>query len=149
LAHFTLPLDPISGPVITVVVWVSAAREGALAAAGIPAPNGVTIRALVDTGASCTCIDPGVLRSLDLSPTGSVSVLTPSTGPWAHLADEYDVSLHIPGSQPHHAPLVFPAVPVTAADLSIQGIQGLIGRDILSQCVLIYNGFESTFTLAF
>jgi hypothetical protein len=39
---------------------------------------------------------------------------------------------------------------VIAADLlQAQGIHALIGRDILMQCVLHYNGTTGTFTLAF
>ncbi len=30
-----------------------------------------------------------------------------------------------------------------------QGIIALIGRDILSSCILIYNGLEAQYTLAF
>jgi hypothetical protein len=42
-----------------------------------------------------------------------------------------------------------PAVPVIAADLAIQGIHALIGRDVLQDCILIYNGTVGEFTLAF
>ena len=30
-----------------------------------------------------------------------------------------------------------------------QGILALIGRDLLSSCILIYNGLEAQYTLAF
>ncbi|MHB1693432.1 MAG: hypothetical protein ACYCUW_06070 [bacterium] len=37
---------------------------------------------------------------------------------------------------------------VVEASLSHQGIFGLIGRDILEQCILFYNGRLSAFTLS-
>ena len=40
-------------------------------------------------------------------------------------------------------------VPVVAAELQQQQIDALIGRDILSLCVLTYNGSMGWFTLAF
>jgi hypothetical protein len=62
---------------------------------------------------------------------------TPSTGIQAHHASLYDVSLT----------LIHPAlslsignVPVAEAQLSIQGIQALIGRDVLKRCLLVYDG---------
>ena len=44
---------------------------------------------------------------------------------------------------------MFPTIAVTNSDLSIQGLQALIGRDILDRCILIYNGTQEFFTLAY
>jgi hypothetical protein len=147
--HLTIALDPTGGPVVPVGVAVSQARREALLAAGQDVPPAASVRALVDTGASCTCVDPAVLKALSLSARGSVSVHTPSTGSAAHLADEYDVSLVVPGAGTHHVPLTIDAVPVIAADLAVQGIHAIIGRDVLQDCILIYNGTVGEFTLAF
>ena len=105
------------------------------------------IRALVDTGASCTCVDPSVLANLNLTPTGSVSVNTPSTGATPHLANQYDIALIIPPNK--GVPLIFQTIPVVASDLSAQGLQALIGRDILKGCLFTYNGDADVFTLAY
>jgi len=149
VAQFTLQLDPANGPVLTVVIGVSVPRADALITAGEPLPPGISSRALIDTGASCTCVDPSILEKLSLTPTGTVSVHTPSTGPAAHVAEQYDVSVVIPGAGTHHVPLALPAVPVMAAHLSIQGIDALIGRDVLRDCIFIYNGSVGLFTIAF
>lgn len=119
-------------------------------AAGQPVPRPVRIRALVDTGASCTCIDPSVLAELKLTPTGSVSVNTPSTGATPHTADQFDVALLIPGPDPAAAPLVFDTIPVVSSELlNAQGFHSLIGRDILDLCLFNYNGAVRLFTLAY
>jgi hypothetical protein len=90
-----------------------------------------------------------VLSYLRLAPTGSVEIHTASTGAAPHTAEEYDVSFQIPGAVPHHVPLTLSNVPVTAVELEVQGIQALLGRDILDDCVLVYNGTVGQFTLAF
>jgi hypothetical protein len=131
-------------------IGVSQARRAALTSAGLPIPSLVQIQALIDTGASCSCIDPSVLNALGLTPTGAVTVNTPSTGTQPHPALQYDVSIVIPGSLPGHVPLVVENIPVVAAQLlAAQGFQALIGRDILAQCLLTYNGELDQFTLAF
>lgn len=40
-------------------------------------------------------------------------------------------------------------MPVVESDLSAQGIQALIGRDILSDSLLVYNGYTGLFILSF
>jgi hypothetical protein len=147
--HFTLQIGP-NGPVVTAVLTVSQARRLALSAAQQPIPPPQQIRALVDTGASCTSVDPSVITALNLQPTGNVSVITPSTGTTPHQANQYDVALLIPGPAPTDPPLVFPTVPVIAAQLlQAQGFHALIGRDILNRCLLIYNGSIGFFTLGY
>lgn len=147
MPHFTLQVSS-NGPVLTAVVAASQARAAALKAAGQPIPTPVPIRALIDTGASCTCVDPSVLKTLNLTPTGSVSVNTPSTGASPHTADQYDVALVIPPA--NGTPLVFQTIPVVASELlAAQGYHALIGRDILDRCLFAYNGDAGLFTLAY
>jgi len=131
-------------------IGVSQARQTALVAAHLPIPNPVQIIALVDTGASCTCIDPTVLQSLQLTPTGSTPMNTPSTGPAPHLANQYDVSIIIPGPGPGYPAFFSHTVPVVESQLlSAQGFHALFGRDILQHCLFIYNGTTGMFTLAY
>lgn len=149
MPHFTLPVTP-SGPLLRALVGVSASRRQALVAANLPVPPPVPITGLIDTGASGTCLDPTVLAQLGVTPTGVVSVATPSTGATPHQAQQFDVSLFIPGSTPHQPPLSLGAVPVIESSLlAQQGFHALIGRDILSLCVMVYNGDGGFFTLAF
>jgi len=39
-------------------------------------------------------------------------------------------------------------IPVVEANLAPQGIQALLGRDVLANCVLTYNGLEDYFVIA-
>ena len=104
----------------------------------------------MDTGASGTCVDPSVLQGLGLTATGKVSVNTPSTGSQPHEADQYDISLVVPGAVPTHLPLTIGNLPVICADLlQQQGFHVLIGRDVLALCILVYNSQVGLFTLGY
>lgn len=135
---------------MTAYVGVSHARAAALTTASLPLPTPVTIQALIDTGASGTCVDPSVLQTLGLTPSGSVTVNTPSTGNHPHTADQYDVSIFVPGSLATQPPLIVPNLAVVCSELlPSQGFHALIGRDILSVCIFTYNGAAGLFTLAY
>lgn len=127
-------------------VGVSEEREEALRRTGQAVPTRVQLRALLDTGASCTCVDPGALQSLALSPTGRTPVHTPSTEGIAHEADTYDVGITL--MHPNLS-LHIGTVPIVESQLDLMGIQALLGRDVLENCLLVYNGQRGFFTLAF
>jgi hypothetical protein len=94
-----------------------------------------------------------VLDALQLQPTGSTPMLTPSTGNTPIDADTYDVSIIVPGTVTGglpDPPLILQNVPVSASELFVaQGFHALLGRDILQRCVLMYNGAIGLFTLAY
>lgn len=134
---------------VNAALGVSEARRQALTAAGQAVPPFVTIRALLDTGASVTCVDPTVIAALGLAATGMTQMITPSTGAVPHNAPTYDASFAIPAA-PNQAALIFATVAVVESDLlSAQGFHALIGRNILSQCLFHYNGTMGLFTLAY
>ena len=134
---------------VNAALGVSEARRQALMAAGQAVPQFVSIRALLDTGASMTCVDPTVITALGLAPTGMTQMITPSTGAVPHNAPTYDASFAIPAA-PNQAALIFATVAVVESDLlSAQGFHALIGRNILSQCLFHYNGTMGLFTLAY
>jgi hypothetical protein len=148
MPHFTLNLDR-AGPVVNAGVSVSEGRRQALETAHEPVPTTQYIRALVDTGASFTSIDPSVLALLSLTPTGTIDIVTPSTGQGTHTADTFDVDFMI-GAGPADIPLSIPNLRIASCDLFLrQGIHALIGRDILGRCIFIYNGETGIFSLAF
>jgi hypothetical protein len=137
-----------AGPIVDVWVAISEPRRTALKKAGQTVPPPVKVRGLVDTGASCTAVDPSVIQKLQVPATGTVSVLTPSTGTAAHVCNQYDVLMAIIDAQGN--PLYFGnSIPVLESSLAAQGIEALIGRDVLSSAILIYNGAAAVFTLAY
>jgi Retroviral aspartyl protease len=146
MPHLSLEISQ-RGPLLQFSVGVSSPRASALRAAGKLVPAIIPITGLIDTGASCTSIDNTILRQLDIPSTGTTPVHTPSTQANApHIANLYDISLTL------IHPLVsrtFHAVPVMESQLLHQGIQALIGRDILSWCLFTYDGNTKRFCLAF
>ncbi|MBC6401675.1 MAG: retroviral-like aspartic protease family protein [Ekhidna sp.] len=97
--------------------------------------------ALIDTGASGTCISPSIVDELNLIPFDIQKVHTAS-GLTEQLL--YDTGVILPISQPNII-----SVQTLCADLSGQPFQVLIGRDILSRCTLFYNGPDESFSLSF
>jgi hypothetical protein len=120
----------------------------ALNAQGMQLPAPATGTFLLDTGASCTAVDSALLGALGLQPTGRVSISTPSTAGQPHHCNQYDISIFIPGAPGGGGHLV-PALAVVETHLRSQGIDGLIGRDVLDGCTFIYNGTARMFTLAY
>jgi hypothetical protein len=145
MPHVTQQISP-GGPILDFLVGVSLPRAQALQRAGVALPSAVHIRGLIDTGASGTCVDPSCLEALGLAPTGQIPIHTPSTSGAPHLSDQYDISLVIvhPRLQ-----LTLHALPVIASTLTPQGIQALIGRDVLTRCLFLYDGVMGIFSLAF
>jgi predicted aspartyl protease len=147
MPYFTRQLTN-DAPLILAVLKVTQARSDALTAATQAVPQPQRMTALIDTGASCTCVDPEIIQALGLTATGSTQMLTPSTGAQPHTTDQYDASLQIYSSVTE-PPLEIPVIAVVASSLRAQGIDALIGRDVLRHCLLTYNGEMELFTLAF
>ena len=149
MPYFTRQVAPNGSLLVIALIGVSQARRNALVSAQQPVPNVVQVQALIDTGASCVCVDPSVLKQLNLSPTGSTAVNSPTTGSQPINVSQYDVSLAIHAIA-GHAPLVFQTVPAIEAELlAAQFFHVIIGRDILQWCLLTYDGRARMFSLAY
>ena len=135
-----------NGALIDVLIEVSSQRKLAMQAANVPIPSPAQCRLLIDTGASSTCLDSWVFKSLGINAIGTVAIQTPSTTlNNGHTCNQYDVCLVIP----HMAiSRYFHTIPVIESAFAHQGIDGLLGRDILADCVFIYNGETGSYTLA-
>ena len=95
MAHFTRIADLGAPPIVQAVFHVSRPRLEHLVQADITVPVPFNGWALLDTGASGSCLDPVVVNHLRLEERGIADVLTPSTGPKPHSAPEYDVAIVI------------------------------------------------------
>ena len=148
MPYFTRQIDA-KGLLVNIVFNVSAARASALTLAKQPIPSIFNAQGILDTGASCTCIDPSVIAALGIPPTGKATMVTPSTGEGEVIVDQYDIGLAI-YSTLDKPPLRFASLPVVESNLlARQGFHALIGRDVLSQCILNYSGADGTYILAF
>ena len=143
----SLDLDWKGRPVVDLFATPRASRSAALEAAGETSPRPVDIRALVDTGASRSLVQTSILERLELDSLGTELVNTPTTGSSPKVAHVYAIQLFfagVPGG------LLTPDLQVVEAeDLSGFGVSMLLGRDVLSRCLLIFNGHEGRFTIAF
>jgi hypothetical protein len=114
---------------------------------GRPIPAPYTGTALIDTGASMTCVDESVLTNLGINAVGLVSL-----GTAAGLVQRPLFPARLAFPEPK---LNVDLSRVVAVDLRGQNIQGmpliaLIGRDdILRVCQFIYDGSGGFFTLSF
>ena len=129
------------GLVLPVEIHVPARRAAFLAANNQPLPQPVVGEALVDTGASVCAVEETCLQSLGLRPVRQVRVSTPAG---TQLQNLYFVRLSFPGTQMPPAER-----PVLGSDFAQGRLVVLVGREVLSQCVLIYNGPMGACTISF
>ena len=128
----------IDGPIIEVSIFPSLASCLNLEKKNQKIPN-FKAKALIDTGASSSCITQKIVEALEIRPHDIQDVLTPA----GKVQQEfYDVGIRLPISNQTIIPVSSPC-----ANLSEQFIDVLLGRDILSKCTLFYNGSGNSFVL--
>ena len=125
-----------SGSIIAATIGWSKSRRDAALCAGLSIPDGIVAKALVDTGASATCVDEEIVKRLALTPTGATTVSTPSGNDEVF---QYDVGITLDGSTSEHS------IGVLALSLSAIGFGALIGRDLLSHFRFEYDGPRGLF----
>ncbi|NQU82515.1 MAG: aspartyl protease family protein [Parcubacteria group bacterium] len=130
------------GPIIEALIGVSSVTKDILQKEQKEIPQPITARMLVDTGASVSAIKKGVADQLGLKPHGLTKIATPSHG--AHECPLYDVDILF---STHHTGIR--NVRVIESAFEGQNIDGLIGRDILKLALLVYTGYDNSFTIAF
>jgi hypothetical protein len=133
------------GPMIDLKVMQTPHHAESLKALNRPVAQPSTCRALIDTGASTSVLDFRLVRSLDLLFRDTVIVHTPSTGSRREYRDTYDVYFVI-GEQTDK-PLTG-SLTIVVSELAEQNFYALIGRDILSRCVLTYDGPRGRYELS-
>ncbi|KQX03251.1 hypothetical protein ASC84_00675 [Acinetobacter sp. Root1280] len=141
--------------IIQALVLPSVPRLEELTRQGLPPPPPQHVNLLVDSGASGTCIDATFLQRLNLNPTSKVPVLTPSTNGVPFYVDCYDVQLLVfhnnilDGTQTVQTPILnhHQSLRVTGNSMAGQGIDGLLGMDVLKHCLFTINGKVNSFSL--
>jgi hypothetical protein len=137
----------VSGALLAVEISAPQPLIDLLTNEGKPIPVSKTGYGLIDTGAHLTTLHEDFVKDLGVNTVGAYDMSTPAGGVESH--NTYPVHLKVPS---HAIDVDLPEI--ITADLSHfltpQGdiIIGLIGRDFLSTCILIYNGHLGMYTLA-
>ena len=129
-----------TGPMIPVELLIPDMLAQHYAKNNIPIPGCIRGNALVDTGASITCVDLQLIRSLGLHPISNAQVLTPQG---SAMQDIYPIKIVFAGTS-----IAFNLNAVMGSQLAAQNIIALIGRDILAMCAVTYNGPFGHFSLS-
>lgn len=129
------------GPLVQVVVSMGRAYAKQLTIAGQMVPPPIGGNALIDTGASSTCIDDDVAQQLQLPAIDAIPIMSASHA--STMQNVYPAHIEFSGSG-----IQIEAPRVIGAALKGQSIIALIGRDVLQHAVLVYNGTMGTFSLS-
>jgi predicted aspartyl protease len=97
--------------------------------------------ALIDTGATITCIDGGIAAQMSLAANGTAKICSASHDNTDCLT--YPVRLHFPGWNVN-----LDSTKAMAVAIKKQGIIALVGRDLLQNCLLVYNGVDGAVSIA-
>lgn len=129
------------GPVVQVSVTLEQKFAAALAQQGKDVPRPINGLALIDTGASNTCLDDEAARAMNLPviDVGSMHSASHAKTP----SNIYPVQIQIVGFQ-----IQFASPRTMGAALKEQGLLMLLGRDLLQRCTLFYNGGTGQITLS-
>jgi len=129
------------GPVVQIIVGIQGAFAASLAQQGKPVPSPLSGLALIDTGASNTCIDEDAAKTIGL-PVIDVGTM--------HSASHTRTPCNIYPVQFEIMPfkIRFESPRTMGAALREQGIMAIIGRDLLQVCTLFYNGLTGQITLS-
>lgn len=129
------------GPCVQVSLGIAQTFAAQLAEQGIALPAPVTGYALIDTGASNTCVDEDIAQQLGLPVVDVVHIASAS-----HALSEqnvYPLNIEFVGF-----PATVDAPHAIGAPLASQGLVALIGRDLLQRFTLFYNGLTGQITLS-
>ncbi|MDP8239974.1 MAG: aspartyl protease family protein [Candidatus Hatepunaea meridiana] len=128
------------GAICSIKIGVSSLRAIYLQKEGYSIPEEMTVMSLLDTGASHTVITTGLLDKLNIKPIEFVHIS--STTHSNVLKPRYDVNITF---ESHNR--IIEDVLIIESNLRKGEYQCLIGRDILKNMLLIYNGITNCFTL--
>lgn len=134
-----------AGPLLAVEVTIPTALEEYLKATGSLVPDLIAGWALIDTGASRSGVHETTITALGVNPIG---VATVSTAGGQRQQRLYPARFRFPDARWN-----FEFSSTIGLDLSGQTVGGrdiivLLGRDVLSRTLLVYNGPGGFFSLA-
>jgi predicted aspartyl protease len=129
------------GPRLQVAVGLANAFADQVLKSGGQVPAVVSVWALIDTGASQTCIDDTIAQRMGLPVIGKSKMASASEA--ASECNLYPVHIEFAGGQ-----IALDVLQTPGAALSAHGLLILIGRDFLQHCTMFYNGMMGQITLS-
>lgn len=102
-------------------------------------PQPIRLELLIDTGADTTTLNEMHMRSLVLPVRGATEVRGVTTEAYATQCNTYDVELQLINAA-GDAPLTLPVVEVIGRPFHNEMIDGVLGRDFLSNVNFFLNG---------
>jgi hypothetical protein len=144
-------LSQSAGAVIDVQIGIGRLRKRNLLRLDLPVPAPVTVRAQIDTGSGISGFPRRVFDQLEIGSVGTRSIYTPSTPDDQPCeCDLFDVTLSLVANAISHPILETRVIAATGWRPEREdGVEGLIGRDVLSKVTLKYFGAEKAFSFGF
>ena len=150
------------GAIVQIQIGVAGPLVEWLSERDAPIPPSVVGAAMLDTGASRTCVDVGILKGLGLEPTGIVDAWSPAGNSVDGL---YFANLNFPELSVYGefakpdiglSPLITVSFDhaVVGIDLGGQTVHGLplvafVGRDILRVGQFLYDGLGGFYSVSY
>ena|ERR1700733_4083619 len=130
------------GPVFEAEIAIPFALQQTLIASNKPVNPPVRGRALIDTGATLSAVDDSVMTKLGVPPVGLIQLGTAGGQQMANLYPA-KFTLFVAGGS-----FSFESPRATGVQMTGQPYIALIGRDVLANVTLIYNGGLGVITIA-
>ena len=139
---------PDRGATVELLIGVNISKRNALHRVGHQVPKRIRIMAQIDTGSAYSAIDVQTLAQLDITPIDKTKVRTPVAGPQEAVEfDQYVVSISLDSGEDGET--LFDDVEVLGCHFADdEGIQAMLGQDVLGGSLFVYNGMCRTFCLA-
>jgi hypothetical protein len=134
------------GPLIPVEVSIPTALEHWCVAHNSPIPPPALGFALIDTGASISGVHEPILQQMNIQAIDSIPVSTPAG---AGRCSIYPARIALPAMTVTDVPVRLAGSQLNWAASDGKNVIMLLGRDILYQFLMIYNGKMNSVTLAF
>ena len=129
------------GPVVQVSINIEQNVARQLLQQGISLPSPISGQALIDTGATSTCVDDAAAQQLNLPVVDVATIASASHA--TTQQNVYPVTIEVVG-----LPITINAPRAIGVNLAPQGLMVLVGRDLLQHATFFYNGVDGSFTLS-
>jgi hypothetical protein len=144
MAYLRLPITG-SGPELPVLIGLPGIVTTSLKASGQPIPAPLLVRGVIDTGTDITGVVANQLSQLGILPAFRSST---HTAGGSVRVDIYEISLSVPGPDPSAGLLVVrPDLLVMELAAGLPDVDLLLGRDVLDECLFVYDGRGKHFLL--